>query len=32
MRPAAIKIGYHSALASAKLAAALSGDDVDEMG
>jgi len=30
--PAAIKLATHSALASAKLAAALSGDDVDEIG
>lgn len=31
-KPAAIKLATHSALASAKLAAALSGDDVDEIG
>ena len=30
--PAAIRLATHSALASAKLAAALSGDDVDEIG
>ena len=30
--PAAIKLATHSALASAKLAAALSGDDADEIG
>jgi hypothetical protein len=30
--PSAIKLATHSALASAKLAAALSGDDVDEIG
>ena len=30
--PAAIKLATHSALASAKLAAALSGDEVDEIG
>ncbi len=30
--PVAIKLATHSALASAKLAAALSGDDVDEIG
>jgi hypothetical protein len=30
--PTAIKLATHSALASAKLAAALSGDDVDEIG
>jgi len=30
--PAAIKLATHSALASAKLAAGLSGDDVDEIG
>src|SRR5438094_6624129 len=30
--PAAIKLATHSALASAKLAASLSGDDVDEIG
>src|SRR5207248_6417606 len=30
--PAAIKLATHSALASAKLAAALSGNDVDEIG
>jgi len=30
--PAAIKLATHSALASAKLAAALSGDDIDEIG
>src|SRR5881394_1019682 len=30
--PAAIKLATHSALASAKVAAALSGDDVDEIG
>src|SRR6201997_1576166 len=30
--PAAIKLATHSALASAKLAAALNGDDVDEIG
>lgn len=30
--PAAVKLATHSALASAKLAAALSGDDVDEIG
>ena len=30
--PAAIELATHSALASAKLAAALSGDDVDEIG
>jgi len=30
--PAAVKLGTHSALASAKLAAALSDDDVDEIG
>jgi len=30
--PAAVKLATHSALASAKLAAALSDDDVDEIG
>ena len=31
-RPAAVKLATHSALASAKLAAALSDEDVDEIG